>query len=143
ISMATRIPELFEGYPPGTTAVSLAEGNVEHRFLKAFTRPVRDVACDCARDTDPTLNQVIHLLNNPGILDKIDSPDSRLSSWLAAELSTQQVVENLYLGTLSRYPTRQENRLVLRHVRETGDRTAALRDLQHALFNANEFLLRH
>ena len=143
ISMATSIPELFEGYPPGTTAVSLAEGNVEHKFLKAFTRPVRDVACDCARDTDPTLNQVIHLLNNPGILDKIDSPDSRLSSWLGAELSTQQVVENLYLGTLSRYPTRQENRLVLRHVRETADRTEALRDLQHALFNANEFLLRH
>ena len=143
ISMATSIPELFEGYPLGTTAVSLAEGNVNHRFLKAFTRPVRDVACDCARDTDPTLNQGIHLLNNPSILDKIDSADSRLSRWLDAELSTQQVIENLYLGTLSRYPTRQESRLVLRHVREIKDRTEALRDLQHALINANEFLLRH
>jgi hypothetical protein len=143
ISMATNIPELFEGYPLGTTAVSLAEGNVDHKFLQAFTRPVRDVACDCARDTDPTLNQVIHLLNNPSILDKIDSPDSRLSHWLDADLSTQQVIQNLYLGTLSRYPDRQEIRLVLRHVRETGDRTEALRDLQHALVNANEFLLRH
>ena len=143
ISTATSIPELFEGYPLGTTAVSLAEGNVNHRFLKAFTRPIRDVACDCARDTDPTLNQVIHLLNNPNLLDKIDSPESRLSRWLAADLPTQQLIENIYLGSLSRYPTRQESRLVIQHLREIGDRTEAFRDLQHALFNANEFLLRH
>ena len=143
ISMATSIPEVFPGYPPGTTAVSLAEGDVEHKFLKAFTRPIRDVACDCARDTDPTLNQVIHLLNNPGILDRIDSPDSRLAHWLAAAMKTEDVIKSVYLGTLSRFPNKQEIRIVLRHVRETGDRTMALRDLQHALFNANEFLLRH
>ena len=143
ISTATGIPEVFEGYPLGTTAVGLAEGNVNHKFLKAFTRPIRDVACDCARDTDPTLNQVIHLLNNPSILDKIDAPDSRLGQWLTQGLADSEVIENVYLATLSRRPTRQEYRIAHKHFKAVGDRAAAMRDLQHALLNANEFLLRH
>ena len=53
------------------------------------------------------------------------------------------MIENVYLATLSRRPTRQEYRIAHKHFKAVGDRAAAMRDLQHALLNANEFLLRH
>ena len=79
ISSATGIPERFPGYPPGTRAIEIAEGEVPNQFLRAFTKPVRNDACDCARESEPSLNQVIHLVNNADLLAKIESPENRLA----------------------------------------------------------------
>ena len=143
IAMATGIPEKFGHYPLGTKAIELAEGDVDHRFLQAFTKPIRDVACDCARETDPTLGQVMHLMNNPGILNRIDAAESRLAGWLAAKKADTEIVESLYLATLSRRPNSREIELASRHVAALPSREEAFRDLQHALLNSNEFLIRH
>ena len=143
ISQATGVPEKFTGYPLGTRATQLAEGAVDHNFLKAFTKPVRDVRCDCARETDPTLNQIVHLMNNEGILARFDTDSSRLGRLLAEGKSTSDIIETLYLATVSRRPSPGEQKLALAHVASIPDRTEALRDIQHALINSNEFLLRH
>ncbi len=143
IAMATGIPEKFGSYPLGTKAIELAEGDIDHRFLQAFTKPIRDVTCDCARETDPTLGQVMHLLNNADILSRVDSTESRLGRWLAAEKSDARIVGSLYLATLSRRPNSSERQLASRHVAAAENRTEAFRDLQHALLNSNEFLMRH
>jgi len=144
VSLATGIPETFKGYPAGTRAIELAEGGVNHPFLQAFAKPVRDVSCECAREEEPSLPQMLHLLNNAGILKKIKAPDSRLAKWLSAEKDTALVVERMYLATLNRRPTTSEAAVALKHVASLeGDRTAALQDLQYALFNLSEFLLRH
>ena len=79
ISSATGVPERFPGYPPGTRAIEIAEGEVPNQFLRAFTKPVRNDACDCARESEPSLNEVIHLVNNAELLAKIKSPDNRLA----------------------------------------------------------------
>lgn len=143
IAMATGISEKFGRYPLGTKAIELAEGDVDHRFLQAFTKPIRDVACDCARETDPTLAQVMHLLNNAGILNRIDASESRLGSWLSGDMADDEIVESLYLATLSRRPKSGEVQLAGRHIAAAPNRTEAFRDLQHALLNSNEFLMRH
>ena len=142
-SQSTGVPEKFRGYPLGTRAAQLAEGAVDHNFLKAFTKPVRDVRCDCARDTDPTLNQIVHLMNNAGILDRFDASSSRLGRLLAAKRPTSEIVETLYLATLSRRPSVAERKLARDHVASLPNRAEGLRDIQHALINSNEFLLRH
>jgi len=49
----------------------------------------------------------------------------------------------MYLATLTRRPTAEETKLIDDHIAMLGDRAAALEDLQHALINSNEFLLRH
>ncbi len=143
ISQSTGVPEKFRGYPLGTRATQLAEGAVDHNFLKAFTKPVRDVRCDCARETDPTLNQVVHLMNNAGILDRFDAASSRLGRLLVANVPTPEIIETLYLATLSRRPTDAERKLATGHVASLPNRAEGLRDIQHALINSNEFLLRH
>lgn len=143
ICTATGLPEKFAGYPLGTRAAALAEGAVEHHFLTAFSRPIRDVQCDCAREEEPSLNQVIHLLNNAGVVGKIAAADGLLGKWLDEKLPTTEIVTRVYLATLSRRPTATELKLIADHAAALGDPAAALRDLQHALLNSNEFLLRH
>ncbi len=137
------VPEEFPGYPRGTRAVELAEGAIEHPFLKAFAKPVRDVTCECAREDDPSLSQVIHLLNNRGIVQNIKSSASHVSRLLAISKSDDEVLEQVYLLTLSRRPTPAERDLVRAHLALVADRNAGFHDLQHALLNSNEFLLRH
>lgn len=143
VTAVTGIPEKFPGYPPGTRAVQLAEGTIEHPFLKAFAKPVRDVTCECAREDDPSLSQVIHLLNNRDILENIKSKEGLLSKWLANSSTDDAVLETMYLATLSRQPRDAERDVLKAYILQLGDRQAAFADIQHALLNSNEFLLRH
>jgi len=143
ITAVTGISETFPGYPRGTRAIELAEGAIEHPFLKAFAKPVRDVTCECAREDDPSLSQVIHLLNNRDVVQGIKSSESRLGQWLASGKTNDEVVELVYLATLSRRPTTAEREVIHRHLSASSDRAAGFYDVQHALLISNEFLLRH
>jgi hypothetical protein len=53
------------------------------------------------------------------------------------------LMEEIYLATLSRRPSAAEAGIVLRHIDSAQDRAKGLQDLQYALFNVGEFLLRH
>ena len=143
ISAATGVPERFIGYPLGVRAIELAEGDVDHHFLKAFSRPIRDETCDCAREAEPSLKEIVHLLNNPSVLAKLDSPRSRLARWASEKKDVEALLELVYLATVSRFPTAAEREVARRHAATVGDTKAAMKDLQHALMNSNEFLLRH
>ena len=143
VTSATGLPVKFPGYPKGTRAIELAEGTIDHPFLNAFSKPVRDVICECAREDEPSLNQVIHLINNPEIIGNIHSKNSRVNQWIAAKKPVVEIVELMYLTTLSRRPTAAEYKLVADYLSKSADRAEGFQDLQHALLNSNEFLLRH
>ena len=143
ITKVTGIPQEFPGHPRGTRAIELSEGAIEHPFLKAFSKPVRDVTCECAREDDPSLSQVIHLMNNRDIVNGVKSAESHLGRWLAAGKPDDELVELVYLSTLSRRPTTAERELVRKYLASSSDRAAGFHDLQHALLISNEFLLRH
>jgi hypothetical protein len=136
VSSATGVPESFKGYPAGTRAVELAEGGINHPFLQAFSKPVRDVSCECAREEDPSLPQMLHLLNNAGVLAKV-----KTARHDGQDVTAQ--VERVYLATLSRRPTAAESAIVTKHLASVGDVAKGLQDLQFALINSGEFLLRH
>lgn len=143
ISQAAGVPAKFDGYPHGTRAIELAEGTVSNAFLQAFAKPVRDSTCECARDSDPSISQVIHLLNSPEIRDSLSQDSSRIAGWLKADKSDAELVDLIYLSTLTRRPTESERTLVTKFLAEAESRAAGLIDLEHALINTNEFLLRH
>ena len=86
---------------------------------------------------------MLHLLNNKGMLAKISSPEARLGKALRENKDNAALVEQIYLATLSRRPTTGELNIALRHIDQLGDRVKGLQDLQYALFNLGEFLLRH
>ena len=143
VSSATGVPEAFKGYPAGTRALDLPEGGIDHPFLQAFSRPVRDAVCECAREEDPSLPQVLHMLNNAGVLSKVRSSKGRVAVWMKEGKTNEEIVERIYLSTLSRRPTPQERDVVKKHLAGIEDKAAGLQDVQHALLNVNEFLLRH
>src|SRR5436305_926779 len=62
-----RIPEKFAGVPAGGRAIQVWDSEVPHDFLRMFGRPVRVTTCTCERNAEPSVGQVLHLLNAPGL----------------------------------------------------------------------------
>jgi hypothetical protein len=157
ICAATGVPEKFTGIPKGTRSVQLPDGQViytggqyaswdRHPFLKAFGQPAREVACECEREGDLNLDRALELKNGDFIYMKIKTPDNRLGKLLARTarpLSETEILEELFLTTLSRPPRPEEARAALAVVHKTADKRAAWEAVHWALLNTNEFLFRH
>ena len=137
ISAATGVPETFRGYPLGTRAVELAEGGVNHPFLQAFSKPVRDVSCECAREEDPSLPQMLHLLNNKGIAEQESAHRQRGWRRRWPRGKTMQPWWNKSIWRRCRGGRRLVKSTIaaLRHIDNVGDRGPGLQDLRYAIFN--------
>ena len=59
IDAATGTIEKFPRLPAGTRAISLPDTNYASFFLDTFGRPVRAIACECERSSDPNLSQAL------------------------------------------------------------------------------------
>jgi hypothetical protein len=143
ICTATDVPEKYPGLPLGTRAVQLPDGEVNHVFLKTFGQPARELACECEREGDSNLAQALQLINGPTINEKVRNANNRLGQLLAQKLPETEILEQLYLATLSRSPAEGEVRAALEHVEKGADKRKAWEDVQWALINSKEFLFRH
>jgi hypothetical protein len=143
ICSATGVPEKFAGLPMGTRATQLPDGEVNHIFLKTFGQPARELACECERENDSNLAQALQLINGPTIHEKLRNPSNRLGQLLAANKPEGEIIEQLYLWTLSRTPNEAEIKAVGEHLQKAADKRKAWEDVQWALINSKEFLFRH
>jgi hypothetical protein len=151
---ATGVPEKFTGFPPGTRAVELPDGQVidtggqyaswdRHPFLKAFGQPAREMACECERESDLNLARALELKNGTFVYKKLQAADNRIGKLLARKAADSDILEELFLATLSRPPLPEEARAALDVVAKSADRRAGWEAVQWALLNTNEFLFRH
>jgi hypothetical protein len=143
ISAASEVPEKFSGMPAGTRAVQLPDGDANHPFLKTFGQPARELACECERETDSNLAQALQLINGPTVNGKLRTPNNRLGRLLAGKATEQQILEELYLATPSRLPTKEDAEASLAHIAKAPDKRKAWEDVHWALMNTKEFLFRH
>jgi hypothetical protein len=131
--------------PPGSHAVEIGPSRVQNGnlsyILRIFGRPPRTTACDCERALDPALPQKLFLMSDPVIQNKILT--GRLQKLLAAKKPNDEILEELFLATLSRYPTEQDREAALSHVEGKKDRRTAWADCVWALINTREFILNH
>ena len=139
----TAVPEKFAGLPAGTRAIQLPDGEVNHPFLKTFGQPARELACECERESDSNLAQALQLINGPTINEKIRNPNNRLGKLLAEKKSDKEILDQLYLVTLSRLPSEAERQPAMNHVIKNMDKRRAWEDVMWALLNTREFLFRH
>jgi hypothetical protein len=142
IARATGVPDDFKGYPVGTRAIQLPEPGISSYFLTLFGRSDRVTACACERQGEVTLPQLLHLQNGDATVKKIASDQNRLSQMLRSSASAEAIVEELFLATLSRRPSKAEMASVQAALR-TGERTEAFQDLFWALLNSKEFAFNH
>src|SRR5207253_11374586 len=109
-------PEKFAGLPLGTRATQLPDGEINHPFLKTFGQPARELACECERESDSNLAQALQLINGPTVNDKLRSANNRVGRLLAKKVPEADVLNELYLATLSRLPAPGEVQAALAHV---------------------------
>lgn len=142
ISQATATKDKFRGLPIGARAVQIADGATSSYFLTSFGRSARTTVCDCEASTDPSLSQALHLLNGNSTQGKIQQ-GKLINTWVDQGLTVPQIIEKIYVRSLSRLPTEQEAGALTKMIAEVGNNPAGLEDAFWAVLNSREFMFNH
>lgn len=142
INEVTGTTEKFQGLPRGARAVQIADGRTTTYFLTTFGRATRETPCSCEVKMEPNLSQALHLLNGDTVNQKVAS-GGLVKKLLREGRTPEQIIEELYLRTLSRPPTPVEQTKLMGFFTEGKDREAVLNDIFWSLLNAKEFVFNH
>lgn len=141
ISIATGADPKFPEVPSGFTAQELPDPHVgKGGFLDMFGRPERESACECERRNNMTLPQATNLVNGPTLAEAIADPGGRVARLILDGEADGHIVDELYLATLSRFPTKTEYDAALTYLQKDSGRTSRAQDMLWALINSNAFL---
>ena len=144
ISQATGSPEKFNGWPKGYRAIQVWDNRMPSYFFRIFGRPVRASVCECERSNEPSITQALHLMNSTEIMHKIRSREGAARRLALSKSTPTEVIDTLYLTTLTRFPNAKEKALMLRAFAEAeDDRQAAVEDILWALMNTRGFVYNH
>lgn len=113
--------------------------------LEQFGKSERNsaVQCDCQRQSEPSLLQVLSLANHPHVRQKIADPSGRIAHLLKETADPNQRIEELYLATLSRLPNEQEKQACVSFVSAAESPEKGLEAVLWSLINTREFVLQH
>jgi hypothetical protein len=147
IAKATSVPITYNisgGLPAVTSAMKLpdtleARNNVYGRFLDEFGRGNRD---DQARSNDSSIAQALSLMNDGTVVVNRTHRNTANSTVAKTLVSTQDpnvITDQLYLYTLSRFPTAAEKTQAVAYLK-SGTLASKTEDLQWVLLNSVEFL---
>ncbi len=159
ISSATGVPVVFEQgsgarAPPGTRAVQLkVPAAWESRFMEVFGRPFRRTVPE--RLSPASLAQALHALVGSTYTENLSAQGGRIDRLFKGGANNEELIEELYLSALSRFPNRQERAAVRELLgRQSGiveqsffqqstARRAAAENLLWALITSREFAYNH
>ncbi len=119
---------------------------------KVFGRSDRMTLCDCSASNEPNLLQAIYMQNDKDLLAAID----RQKGWLqeirkgmakqskaVREKQFPELIEEVFLRTVSRLPTASETEKVMAGLFTTDDPIEGFREVLWSLLNMREFLTNH
>ena len=117
------------------------EGNAIKALMQSFFQSTRETPA--LLTNKPSAVQAMLMMTAPAVVDRVGNrSSSRLQQLLAARKNDKDLIEELFLSTLSRRP-RPEELDVASGILRDGNRTERAEDLQWALLNTVEFLLNH
>jgi hypothetical protein len=105
------IPEPFTYIPRGVPAVDIADGSITSPFLALFGRSARATGMDNERNNKPTPAQWLYLLNSSDIQRKLEQ-GTNLQAVIGFNRKAPDILEDLYLTILSRFPTPDEVKII-------------------------------
>jgi hypothetical protein len=133
--------------PPGCRAIEIGASRLQNPAVayafRIFGRPPRTSACDCERTMEPGLSQKLYLMADGTVVGKLQSPQNRLKTLLAAHRDDKAALEELFLATLSRLPTEKEKARFAEYSAGQKDRRKVFADTLWALVNTTEFIFNH
>jgi len=147
------IPEPFTYIPQSQPAVTLPDGSITSPFLALFGRSARATGMSNERENKPVPAQLLHMLNSSHIQSKLDQ-SPRLKAIFDPKRKPAEIIEELYLTILSRFPTPEEVKAAEEYGLPPPTSTKPAKpvpvkkredwvDIAWALINSTEFLYRH
>lgn len=108
------------------------------QFLKVYGRPDRMTVPE--RDTKPNLSQALDQLAGDTYTSLLSKDGGTLERLLREGASDPQIIEDLYLSSLSRYPTAEEQTELQKLIQQAPTRRDGLENLIWALVNSEGFV---
>ena len=140
ISHVTGVPEEYingkQGFPSGTRAITLLPGTPSS-FMKLFERNERKALPE--GKPEPALSQALHVLTGKTFNEKLTKQGGWLDQILQSDATNKEIIEELYLGSLSRFPSRGEL-IRLEEMVQKRPRKEALESLTWAIISSRQFL---
>ena len=138
------IPEPYTFIPQSKRTIQLADGSITSQFLQMFGRPSRDTGLFSERNNQPSDFQSLYLLNSTEMRNKLERSPLIARIQETYKGKRLEIVNNVYLTILSRYPTGDELAVCQKYFQTPGlTPKQGLDDLVWALINSKEFLYRH
>jgi uncharacterized protein DUF1553/uncharacterized protein DUF1549/Big-like domain-containing protein len=149
ISNVSQVPELFvykrgkEGRAPlGTRAINLKQPDYHYsRFLDIYGRPNRLLVPE--RNAKGNLLQALHMFAGSTYTDKLSREGSKIDRLIRSGASNQEIIENLFLSALSRFPQQHEMARLEEMIKENPARNEAIEDLLWGIVTSREFADNH
>ncbi len=140
IDQVTGVPTKFKNLPLGTRAIELPDAEYPDYFLNTFAKPKRVSVCECERSPDANLAQALHTLNGDTLTNKIAHKNGNVAKWLQSNLSHDEIVREIYLAALCRYPSEDELEASAEFLTQSTSAQDCYQDLVWALLNSKSFL---
>lgn len=114
-------------------------------MLEQFGRPPRNsaVQCDCERDANASVLQVLSFANHPRVWQKITDADGQAARIVKEVNDDGGRIEEVFLSALCRLPTDSERQACLKYLKESESAVKGLQGIMWSLLNTREFLLQH
>ncbi len=153
-SQITGVRETFRSRVPGVSGVALPVGGVRAsqlpdrvmsaEMLDLFGRPRGESSCTCERTEEASLVHALHLINSGSMAKRLSDPNGVVARLVkTAGITEKQLIEELFLLGVCRFPTEQEQATISQHFAKVGNTQKAAEDLLWALLNSREFLFNH
>jgi hypothetical protein len=136
-ALGTKAVQFYPRTPGDTT-----RPNAGDPFFETFGRSPRGSICTCETRPEPTLSQALHLIAGDTIASRISS-GGVVGKLLASETSPEAIIDQLFIRSLARKPTRQEMAGMLQLVGSKTKDRRVYEDLFWGLLNSTEFSFNH
>lgn len=147
ISQVTGIPEIFENgqggqAPLGTRAIQLEVPDIyPSDFLQMYGRPNLQQIPEIK--ASPSLGQALHMLVGTTYTEKISRKGGRLDRLIQRDASHREVIQELYMAALSRFPSPEELAELESVLSKSSEKRRAWEDLMWSLVTSREFAFNH
>jgi hypothetical protein len=105
--------------PPGSRAAQVFDGDIKNPLLDIFGRPRRDTPYECERKLGGSVRQSLHLVNSDHFEGKVAS-SPYLQRLLQANKPDPEIIDEIYLASLSRPPRPEEKQKILDYMSGAG-----------------------
>jgi hypothetical protein len=151
IADATGVPNNFGRLPKDQPQRAVGQAMPALRYgptrggypMKIFGRPDREKTCDCERSNEPSVAQALYLINDQEVLAKLDDRQGRLPMLLKSTDDDRELITELYLTALSRFPTKKELEIQTAQIASASSRADGMKNVLWSLLNVREFVFIH